>query len=81
MRWRLALPVVIAVVWGVLSWQQNELYSGPITLYEATLEKNPDAWLAQTNLAATYLENGQIERAVQHARHAAQIRRTIPTRW
>jgi protein O-mannosyl-transferase len=70
---RFALPLTIAAVLTVLSWQQNQLYSSPITLYEATLQKNPDAWLAQTNLAAAYLENGRTERAVQHARHAAQI--------
>jgi tetratricopeptide (TPR) repeat protein len=73
MRWRFALPLFVAVVFAVLSSRQNKLYSGPISLYEATLQRNPGAWLAQTNLAAAYLEDGQTERALQHARHAVQI--------
>ena len=46
----IGLPLVLGATLGLLTWQQARLYRDAQTLYAATLERNPDCWLAHNNL-------------------------------
>jgi tetratricopeptide (TPR) repeat protein len=44
------VAVGLAIVAGVLTWQQSRQYVDAATLYRTTLDANPNAWLAHVNL-------------------------------
>ena len=60
----------------LLARQQSQLYANATTLYEATLAKNPNCWMAHNNLGTEYLHSGQPQRALIHfeLRGAIEIR-------
>jgi tetratricopeptide (TPR) repeat protein len=62
--------VVIVLVLSGLTWQRNRLFGSPTALYEATLEKNPDCWLAHTNLGNEFVSAGQTEQAIEQFQSA-----------
>ena len=41
---------VLLTILGVLTWQQSGTYRDVETLYRETLARNPDSWMAHTNL-------------------------------
>ena len=45
------LAVLLLAILGGLTWRQARLYRSAQALYEATLTRNPDCWLAHNNLA------------------------------
>jgi len=59
-----------AVVLGLLTWRQAHVYADAATLYRATLERNPAAWIAHNNLAALLLEGepspDRVDEALRH---------------
>ena len=63
-----AIAAAIATVstLAVLTWNQNRLYGDPVMLYEATLEANPDCWMAHTNLGIALAAAGRRQEAIQH---------------
>ncbi|QYM79673.1 tetratricopeptide repeat protein [Horticoccus luteus] len=50
-----ALPACL----GVLTWRQCATYRDATTLYQTTIARNPDAWLAYQNLAVIYANEGR----------------------
>ena len=58
-RWH-QLPVAagatIAVVLGILTWHQSQIYASAETLYLATIRDNPACWMAYNNLGRLKLE-------------------------
>lgn len=70
-----------AAVYGVLlsalmflTWRQSAPYADAQTLYQQTLEKNPDSWMAHNNLGNLVLQKGEAERALAEFRAALAIR-------
>jgi protein O-mannosyl-transferase len=51
---------------AALTWSQSALYRSSHALYTATLEGNPDAWLAHQNLAVEAAAAGTPAEAVPH---------------
>jgi len=58
---------------GVLTWRQSRMYSNSETLWQATLIKNPDCWMAHDNLGSYLYRRGHFEEAMGHYRKAIQI--------
>jgi tetratricopeptide (TPR) repeat protein len=58
-----------------VTWRDAHAYASLETLWQTTIERNPDAWLARTNLAAMLLDHQPPEpdRALIHAREAVRI--------
>ena len=52
-----AVAVAAVGTLAFLTWQQSGLYRDAITLYQATLEKNPDCWMAHNNLGHRLVQN------------------------
>ncbi|OHE89090.1 MAG: hypothetical protein A3G75_06460 [Verrucomicrobia bacterium RIFCSPLOWO2_12_FULL_64_8] len=59
---------------GGLTWAQSAKYREVFTLYEATLEKNPTAWMAHNNLAMALTDSGRVAEAVPHLEAALKLR-------
>jgi tetratricopeptide (TPR) repeat protein len=86
------LPVVLVIVAGALTWQQSRQYADAVTLYRATLEANPAAWMAHVNLGWETLRSipapdegpepdahrAPLEQAETHFRAALRIKQDIP---
>ena len=49
------------------------MYTDIKTLWRATIERNPKAWMAHNNLGAVLLREGQVNEAIVHFRRAVEI--------
>src|SRR5262245_22355786 len=66
-----ALLVVASL--GTLTWRQAATYSDIETLWRTTLARNPQCWMAHTNIGLVLFQKGRIDEAVAHYRSALQI--------
>ncbi len=73
--WRIASATVaggIVIALGLSTWSRAHVFASDTRLWQDTLAKNPDAWLASFNLAVTYnnraVESTQQASAIQSAR-------------
>jgi protein O-mannosyl-transferase len=70
-------PVVAAVLLlalGALTWKQCGMYASVETLWQTTLRRNPDCWLAHNNLGAVLQQKGKVDEAIAQYREALQIK-------
>jgi tetratricopeptide (TPR) repeat protein len=58
----------------ILTWRQTAVYHNLVTLYTATLTKNPGCWMAHYNLGIAINEQGDPEAAIAHYRQALELR-------
>ena len=77
-RWRLFLSGglcgVLLVSLGFLTWRQTAQYHNLFALYTATLQKNPDCWMAHYNLGIVLSGQGEGDQAIDHYRQAVALR-------
>ncbi len=76
---RAAFLVAVPATLGVLTWRQCGNYRDAETLYRATLERNPSAWLAHFNLAVLLGQHPGREKAA-----VAEYEETLrlnPSHW
>src|SRR6266853_2715741 len=71
-----ALLVVASL--GTLTWRQAATYTDIETLWRTTLARNPECWMAQTNLGLVLLQKGEIDDGIAHYRSALQMQ---PDSW
>jgi tetratricopeptide (TPR) repeat protein len=64
---------ILAVALGAMTWRQAGNYRNEETLYRATLEQNPGAWLAHNNLANLLLASGRRTEALSHLKTALEL--------
>ena len=64
--WRAGAAAAVVCLLGVLTWRQCGIYRDAQTLYTATLERNPQCWLAHLNLGSMLFEDGRIDEAIAH---------------
>jgi tetratricopeptide (TPR) repeat protein len=65
---------VILMLLLFLTWEQAAVYRNLITLYTATLKKNPGCWMAHYNLGIVLGDQGDIDTAIAHYRQAIELR-------
>ncbi len=63
----------LLLILGVLTWRQCGMYANLETLWQKTLARNPDSWLAHGNLGLGFYHEGRMEEAMEHYRKAIQI--------
>jgi protein O-mannosyl-transferase len=73
-----AVVLVVAAPLAGLSWRESRQYADAETLYRATIERNPGAWMAHHNLAAIKARGSAADVAVAVA-HATEAIRLNPT--
>ena len=69
---------VLLLVLAVLSWRSAVHYATAEAFWRDTLAKNPQAWKAESNLAATLATQGQFDEAIAHYQAALAIRPDFP---
>jgi tetratricopeptide (TPR) repeat protein len=57
-----------------LTWQQTGVYHDLVTLYTATLAKNPGCWMAHYNLGIALNDQGKTDEAIAHYQRAIKLR-------
>jgi tetratricopeptide (TPR) repeat protein len=57
-----------------LTWRQTAVYHNLVTLYTATLTKNPGCWMAHYNLGIALNDQGDTDGAIAHYRRAVELR-------
>ncbi len=72
-----AALVAVASLWA-LTWRQATMYGDIERLWRTTLARNPECWMAHTNLGIVLLEKGQVDEAIVHYRTALQMQ---PNSW
>jgi tetratricopeptide (TPR) repeat protein len=63
---------------GTLTWRQSETYHDVFTLYETTLARNPDCWMAHNNLGTALVETGRADEAIAHFELTLKLRPNFP---
>jgi tetratricopeptide (TPR) repeat protein len=54
---------ILLLTLGVLTWRQCRIYTNEMTLWEDTLNKNPDSWLANSRIGMIYLKQQKFDDA------------------
>jgi protein O-mannosyl-transferase len=69
---------IVLPVLGVLTWQQAGTYRDIVTLWRATLARNPDCWMAHSNLGVELVLQGKFDEAIRHYERALQLKPEYP---
>ncbi len=69
-----ALCILMVGTLAALTLRQSRVYADVVTLYRATIERNPDCWAAHNNLGTILSAQGQREDAIEHFRAAIRVR-------
>ena len=72
---RRGLPAALVALLGLLTWHQAHDYRNNLTLYRATLARNPGAWMAAYNLGMEFAALDQTDAAIHSYREALTLRR------
>ncbi len=70
----ISVAILAMVALAFLTWQQNRIYRYALTLYRATLKKNPNCWAIENNLSTILIKMGQFEDAIAHCEHAIRVK-------
>jgi tetratricopeptide (TPR) repeat protein len=80
-RFRAARMLVSAAalgLLGVLTWRQSRNYRSLPIFYNAILDRNPDCWMAHTNLGEFLRGEGRVQEAAGHFQAALRLRPDYP---
>ena len=64
---------IVLPTFVLLTWQQCGTFADMEALWRDTLAKNPDCWIAHSNLGGYLYNEGHIEEAMEHYHKAIQI--------
>jgi tetratricopeptide (TPR) repeat protein len=69
-----SLSIVVLGLLGTLTWLQAGMYRNLFTLYETTISRNPDCWMAHNNLGAALVGDERADEALVHFQAALRLR-------
>lgn len=70
--WGIVAALVLSL--AVLTWRQGRMYRSMITLWETTIERNPECWMAHSNLGIAYQKELRLDEALLHYRRSIELR-------
>ncbi|MBI3786384.1 MAG: tetratricopeptide repeat protein [Deltaproteobacteria bacterium] len=70
----LAVAVVVIATLAFLTRRQSALYVDSLTLYQATLEKNPESWMLRTNLCSVFADAQRFREAIPQCEYALRLK-------
>jgi protein O-mannosyl-transferase len=73
-RTAIAAAVAALGTLAFLTWQQSGQYRDEFTLYDDTLKKSPDCWMAHINLGMALIGVGRLQDAKDHFHQALRIK-------
>jgi len=71
---RPAISIAPILILGLLTWRQSHVYRDIETLWRTTIARNPDCWMAYSNLGSFLSERGGIDEAIRDFRKALELR-------
>ena len=63
---KMFLGVTVLIILGVLTWRQGYVYRDSEVLWQDTLTKNPESWMAYNNLGLALGKQGRLEEGIEH---------------
>lgn len=66
--------VLLVGILAALTLRQSRMYADGITLYQTTIDRNPECWMAHNNLGKILYEKDNNPNAIDHFRAALRIR-------
>ena len=69
----LSAAMLVVAFLATLTWRQAATYTDIETLWRTTLARNPECWMAHTNIGLVLFQKGQIDDAIAHYRSALQM--------
>ncbi|MBF0279914.1 MAG: tetratricopeptide repeat protein [SAR324 cluster bacterium] len=69
------LGMLFILFLGGMTWHQASIYENRKTLWQTTIQDNPNSWLAYGELARAYTDDRQFEQALQNYSKALAIRK------
>jgi protein O-mannosyl-transferase len=73
-----AAIVALLGILALLTWQQSKIYSDAATLYQATLDRNPNCWMAHNNFGTYQSSAGRYQDAIDHFNAALRLKSDYP---
>jgi tetratricopeptide (TPR) repeat protein len=73
-----SFTLALLTVLGLLTWRQCQIYADSETLWRATLQSDPDSYMARNNLSQIYLKQGRLDDAIRLSREALAIEPADP---
>jgi tetratricopeptide (TPR) repeat protein len=71
---RPAISIAPILILGLLTWRQSHVCRDIETLWRTTIARNPDCWMAYSNLGSFLSERGGIDEAIRDFRKALELR-------
>jgi protein O-mannosyl-transferase len=71
---QIAVPCLLLPALFLLSWSQSGMYADAATLYQTTIHRNPDCWMAQYNLGILRAASGRLDEARAHYLEALKLK-------
>jgi Flp pilus assembly protein TadD len=72
------VSLLVVASLGILTWREAATYSDIEILWRTTLARNPECWMAHTNLGLVLLRENKIDDAIAQYRSALQMQ---PDSW
>jgi len=69
----LSAAVVLLLILGVLTWRQCRIYTNMMTLWQDTLSKNPESWLAHSRIYRVLAREGKLDESRVHLEQAIEL--------
>lgn len=67
--------VILLAILGILTWRQNGMYRDIVTLYRETLARNPNSWMAHSNLGLILAKTPEgLPEALEHFETAVRLK-------
>jgi hypothetical protein len=67
------VPAALVLFLAAMGWRQAWIYRDSDTLWNDTLAKNPNCWLAYNRLASHLLEDGKVDEAIAYFQKTLQL--------
>jgi tetratricopeptide (TPR) repeat protein len=64
---------VLLLTLGALTWRQSRMYANEQLLWETTLRREPNSWMAHGNLGTLLLKKGQTDEGIRQYREEVKI--------
>jgi len=77
-RIQMSIFAIVLALLATLTWKQASIYRDAKTLYQVTIERNPECWLAYTNLGGLAVQDRQVDAAVDYYKRALTIKPNAP---
>ncbi|MGH7951101.1 MAG: tetratricopeptide repeat protein [Limisphaerales bacterium] len=66
--------VALLAALGVLTWRQTHIYRDQTILWQDTLTKNPDSWMAHNNLGTIFKNKGEFDQAIHQYQETIRLK-------